>query len=213
MQQILIYSDSLSWGIIPNTRERLDFDARWPGIMENELNKQNRKFRVIENCLNGRRTVWEDPFKAGRNGLHGLAQCIEMNSPLTLVILMLGSNDFQSMHQLNVWHSAQGIAALIACIRRAPVEPAMTIPEVLLVVPPLIEEPKGPIAAKFAGADQKCTGLVEAYREKAEELNCLFFDSNTVTGPSRIDGIHLDVDQHRNLGLALAKRVQEIMDS
>ena len=30
MQQILVYGDSLSWGIIPSTRQRLDFTDRWP---------------------------------------------------------------------------------------------------------------------------------------------------------------------------------------
>jgi lysophospholipase L1-like esterase len=38
MQQVLVYADSLSWGIVPNTRRRLPFDARWPGVMENVLN-------------------------------------------------------------------------------------------------------------------------------------------------------------------------------
>ncbi len=27
MQQVLVYSDSLSWGIVPTTRKRLPFDA------------------------------------------------------------------------------------------------------------------------------------------------------------------------------------------
>ncbi|MEW8256896.1 MAG: hypothetical protein AB2747_21270, partial [Candidatus Thiodiazotropha taylori] len=61
MKQILIYSDSLTWGIIPNTRERLAFDKRWPGVFENELLKEGKSVRVIENCLNGRRTTWSDP--------------------------------------------------------------------------------------------------------------------------------------------------------
>ena len=64
MKQLLVYADSLSWGIIPNTRERLAFFERWPGVMEDALNL-NHPVRVIENCLNGRRTVWEDPFKPG----------------------------------------------------------------------------------------------------------------------------------------------------
>jgi hypothetical protein len=34
MQYILVYSDSAAWGIIPMTRRRLPFDARWPGVME-----------------------------------------------------------------------------------------------------------------------------------------------------------------------------------
>jgi hypothetical protein len=34
MQHVLVYADSLSWGIVPFTRKRLPFDARWPGVME-----------------------------------------------------------------------------------------------------------------------------------------------------------------------------------
>ena len=73
MQQILLYGDSLSWGIIPETRRRLSFDERWPGVMENALTAAGRRVRVLEDCLNGRRTVWEDPFKPGRKGIDGLA--------------------------------------------------------------------------------------------------------------------------------------------
>src|SRR6202051_2063169 len=101
MQQILVYSDSASWGIVPTTRLRLPFDARWPGVMEIALAEQHHRVRVIEDCLNGRRTVWEDPFKPGRNGISGLAQRMEMHSPLALVILMLGTNDFQFSHPYN----------------------------------------------------------------------------------------------------------------
>jgi hypothetical protein len=65
MKQILVYADSLTWGIIPDTRKRLAFDERWPGVLETELNAAGLRTRVIEDCLNGRRTVWEDPFQAG----------------------------------------------------------------------------------------------------------------------------------------------------
>ncbi|MFV2057089.1 MAG: GDSL family lipase, partial [Thiohalomonadales bacterium] len=125
--------------------------------------------------------------------------------------LMLGSNDFQSMHSYNAWHSAQGIGALVSCIRHAPVEPSMVIPQILLVVPPLIKEPKGLIAPKFAFAERRCIGLSDAYREKAIELNCAFFDSNTIISPSQVDGIHLDIEQHLTLGLGLANRVGELL--
>jgi len=122
MKQILVYSDSLTWGIIPSTSRRLSFDDRWPGVMENVLNHDARKYRVIENCLNGRRTVWDDPFKPGRNGLDGVEQVIEMHSPLELVILMLGTNDFQSMHPHNAWHSAQGIRSIGKAIANSVIE-------------------------------------------------------------------------------------------
>lgn len=211
MQHILVYADSLSWGIIPNTRRRLEFDQRWPGVMEIGLNGASKNVRVIEDCLNGRRTVWDDPFKRGRKGLDGLAQRIEIHSPLSLVVLMLGTNDFQSMHQHNAWHSSQGIQALVTEIRQAPIEPEMPIPPILIVAPPPIDVPKGPIAPKFEGGEHKCVGLAEAYRETADTLECHFFDAGSVTSASRVDGIHLDADQHLRLGKAMVSVVAPLL--
>ena len=211
MQQILVYSDSLSWGIVPLTRNRLAFEARWPGVMENRLNEKGRAVRVIEDCLNGRRTVWNDPYKPGRNGLEGLAQRIEVNSPLALVILALGTNDFQSMHPHNAWQSAQGIAALVAAIRGAPIEPGMPVPPVLVMAPPPFGDPRGPIAPKFAGGAVKSRGLAGEYRKVSAELGCHFFDAGTVTPSSRVDGVHLDADQHGKLGEAMAAAVRPIL--
>jgi len=211
MQDILVYGDSLSWGIVPLTRRRLPFEARWPGVVERRLNEVARRVRVIEDCLNGRRTVWEDPFKPGRNGLIGLAQRIEIHSPLALVILMLGTNDFQSMHRNNAWHSAQGIGSLVSAVRQAPVEPDMPVPPVLIVAPPAIATPRGPLAPKFAGGEAGCEGLAAAYREVAAALGCGFFDAGSVTSSSRIDGIHLDADQHRTLGEAIAEIVPPLL--
>ena len=204
MQHLLVYSDSLTWGIIPTTRRRLPFDARWPGVLENALTQRRHSVRVIEDCLNGRRTVWEDPFKPGRNGLVGLAQRIEVNSPLALVLLMLGTNDLQVMHPHSAWLAAQGVATLVNAVRQAPIEPGMPIPPVLVIAPPPMLEPKGPIAAKFQGGPAKATGLADAYRITAAELGCPFFDAGSVTAASTVDGIHLDADQHQTLGAALA---------
>jgi len=211
MTQILVYADSLTWGIIPGTRKRLGFDARWPGVLEHELNTRGMPTRVIEDCLNGRRTVWEDPFKPGRNGLAGLSQCVESHSPLALLILMLGTNDFQSMHSNSAWHSAQGIAALVAEIRHAPIEPGMLIPPILVVSPPPIQNPRGAIASKFLGAEEKCEGLAEAYRKVADDLGCHFFDSATVTSSSKVDGVHLDAEQHLIAGKAIAAVVAPLL--
>ncbi len=208
MKQILVYADSLSWGIIPGTRQRLPFDARWPGVMENTLRAQGIATRVFENCLNGRKTAWEDPVKPGRNGIDGLEQVIEMHSPLDLVIVMLGTNDFQVMHAHTAWHSAQGIGALIHAIRRAPVEPGMPVPPILIVVPPAITVPDGPVMPKFLGGEDRCVGLADAYGDIAKAHGCMVFDAGTVTTTSHRDGIHLDADQHLVLGKAIAGLVQ-----
>ena len=213
-EQILVYGDSLAWGIIPNTRERLPFGERWPGVLESKLNALGRRARVIEDCLNGRRTVWDDPFKPGRRGLDGLAQRIEINSPLSLVILMLGTNDFQFCHPYNnSWSAAQGVATLINETRKAPIEPGMPVPPILLVCPPQIRNPRGSMQEKFRGANLRCAGLADAYALVASDLRCHFFDAQSVASLSDIDGVHLDADQHVILGNALAEMVRSILST
>ncbi|UIF84867.1 SGNH/GDSL hydrolase family protein [Cupriavidus sp. UYPR2.512] len=210
--QILVYADSLSWGIVPGTRRRLPFPVRWPGRLELGLNADGgTPARIIEDCLNGRRTVWDDPFKPGRNGLHGLAQRIEIHSPLALVVLMLGNNDFQSMHPHNAWHAAQGIATLVQAIRSAPIEPGMPVPPVLVVTPPPIRTPCGPLAPKFAGGEHKWTGLPQAVAEVCTQLGCPLFDAGAVIQSSEVDGVHLDADAHLALGDALRPVVRQLL--
>ena len=212
MDQIFVYGDSLTWGIIPNTRERLPFEERWPGVLEGRLLEAGLRVRVLEDCLNGRRTIWDDPFKPGRNGRVGLAQRMEMHAPLALVILMLGSNDFQFSHPFNdAWSASQAVGLLVQEIRTAPIEPGMPVPPVLVVCPPRIREPRGAIAPKFRGAEERSAGLAEAYREVASGLRCHFFDAETVTGSSEVDGVHLDRKQHFALGNALVSVVSGIL--
>ena len=205
MKQILVYADSLSWGIIPMSRNRLEFNQRWPGILELNLKKQEEDVRVIEDCLNGRRTIYEDSIRPGRNGLIGLGQRIEINSPLALVILMLGTNDFQANHDHTALDAKNGMRVLINEIRNTTLEPGMKMPEILVIAPPPILEPKGDIAAKFKGAEKKCIGLTEAYKDLSKEMKCHFFDAASVTTSSKVDGVHFDIDQHLNFGNAISE--------
>lgn len=211
MKQILIYSDSLTWGIIPDTRQRFSFDQRWPGVLEQQLNYEQHNVRVIEDCLNGRRTVLNDPFKPGRNGLEGLQQRIEINSPLSLVVILLGNNDFQSPHCFTAAEAAQGVATLVSTIRQAPIEPGMPIPQILIVCPPPIVQPKGAIAAKFRGAAEKWQGFREALEQAATLQGCHFYDAAMATSASKVDGIHLDQDQHMALGKALSPLIAQLI--
>lgn len=212
MEQLLVYGDSLSWGIVPLTRERLDFVQRWPGVLEAELAAQGRDVRVLEDCLNGRRTVFDDPYKPGRNGLVGLQQRIEAQSPLAGVILMLGTNDWQSMHPHNAHHAAQGVATLVRAIRAAPIEPGMAVPPILVVTPPRPAEARGPLAWKFAAASHKAEGLQAAFSAVCDELGCANFDAGAVISVSPLDGVHLDAPQHETLGKALLPVVLRLLD-
>ncbi len=213
MKEILVYGDSLSWGMIPLTRKRLPAVQRWPRVLEKKLEEMGPAARVHENCLNGRRTVWEDPFKPGRRGIDGLEQLMEIHAPLDLLIFFLGGNDLQSTHDNNAWLSAQGMAALIAAVRRAPIEPGLPEPAILVIAPPCPKDPRGPLAPKFVGAQERGKGLAVAYKDICDLTGCRFFDAGSVTGPSPLDGVHLDAEQHALLGKGLAPFVRDILNA
>ncbi|MGL4286992.1 MAG: SGNH/GDSL hydrolase family protein [Phreatobacter sp.] len=212
MRQILVYGDSVTWGIIPGTRDRLAFAQRWPMVLERRLNAEGATFRVIENCLNGRRTVWDDPFRPGRNGAAGLAEVVELNSPLALVVIALGTNDFQATHDISAWMAGQGVARLIDIVGQAVIEPGLPRPAILVVAPPRIEAPKGENVFKFVGAERRSEGFADVLRRVAETKAAHFFDMNDVTTASEVDGIHLDVDQHERVGEAMVPVARWAMD-
>ncbi|MDH3514198.1 MAG: GDSL family lipase, partial [Gammaproteobacteria bacterium] len=114
-------------------------------------------------------------------------------------------------HGHNAWHSSQGILALISAIRTAPIEPGMPVPPILVVAPPAIQLPKGPIAPKFEGGEKKCLGLSAAYRKVCEEAGCHFFDAGSIITSSAVDGVHLDEEQHLTLGSELSKYVRSLL--
>jgi lysophospholipase L1-like esterase len=211
VEHVFVYGDSMSWGIVPGSRRRLPFESRWPGVLEGELRRGGRDVRVTEDCLNGRRTVWEDPFKAGRNGRLGIEQRIEAQSPLDLVILMLGTNDFQAAHQNLAWHSSQGVASIVGAIRTAPIEPGMSVAPILIVAPPPVGVPSGLMGEKFHGAAERGRGAADAYKRVADELGCSFFDGGAVIRTSPVDGVHLDEAEHRALGQALTSVVGTLL--
>jgi len=211
MEHILIFADSLSWGLIPNTRKRLPFQKRWPGICENILLTKNHNIRIIENCLNGRRSVWDDPFKEGRNASKYLSQAIEINSPLDLVVLMLGTNDFQSTHDNNAWLSAQGIVKLINIIKNAPIEPNMPSPDILVIAPPKITTAKGQIKNKFIDANKRCINFSNELEIISKENVVHFLNADNIVKVSNDDGVHLDEPQHQILAEAVSDMIVTIL--
>lgn len=111
MRHILCYGDSNTWGYTPGTGERHAPDVRWTGVLRRLLGEG---WEVLEEGMNGRTTVFDNPMSQGRNGSAYLLTCLETHKPLDLVILMLGTNDLRFT---DAWGAAEGAAALVKKIR------------------------------------------------------------------------------------------------
>lgn len=207
MYEILCFGDSNTWGYNPATGERFPRDVRWTGVLQSELGPP---YHVIEEGLNGRTTVWEDPVEGDKMGKRHLVPCLESQAPLDLVILMLGTNDLKQRFSAPSTDIAGGVGVLLEIIASSTAGSRAKAPPVLLVAP----VPLGRLSAwadMFQGGTEKSRALGRLYADLAREHGCAFFDAGSLIKCSDVDGVHFDAPAHRMLGEAVAREVKKIL--
>lgn len=208
MKRILCYGDSNTWGYSPATGERLPETVRWPGVLQEKVGEG---CKVIEEALNGRTTVHDDPIQEHRNGRVYLRPCLESHAPLDLVVIALGVNDLKARFGLSASDIADGIGVLAFITKTSGAGPCGGAPEVLVVVPPPVGELTDAVEM-FRGAEEKSHKLSNQYRRVAEQRGCELLDAGELVVSSDQDGIHLEPEEHRKLGEAICARAKQILD-
>jgi lysophospholipase L1-like esterase len=158
--------------------------------------------------MNGRTTVFEDPLEAGRSGLAACIPIMASHQPLDFVIIMLGTNDTKTRFHVSAGEIALGLSRLVKTIQLGNYEKASLQLPIGIIAPPIIQEAYA--EEVFRGAQEKSKLLASYYEEIAQDLGCYFFNAATVVQTSIIDGVHLEGEAHRNLGLAVAQWVMNI---
>lgn len=211
MKSVLAFGDSLTWGAIPGSDARHAFEDRWPNVLEREL---GGAVRVIENGLNGRTTVHEDRFSPHRNGAEHLPGLLEAHSPLDLAIIMLGTNDLNFCYGGRAFEAMLGMDRLVEIVQHHPYKRGMAAPRVLIVSPPHLRAAEGEpdYDAYFGAAIEQSKKLGALYERIAGECGCAFFDAAPVAEASPVDGCHLDAENTRGVGRALAPVVRALLD-
>lgn len=207
MKRVLCFGDSNTWGQDPLTGERLAKDTRWTGVLAKDLGPS---YEIIEEGMNGRTTVWDDPIQGYANGQDYLVPCLKSHHPLDLVIIMLGTNDLKNRFSLSARDIAKGAAVLVSIVLKSDCGVKQAAPKVLLVAPPPVTE-VGEHAESFIGAKAKSKKLAEHFGKIATECGCALLDAGAIVVSSRIDGIHLDKEEHIKLGHAMALKVKEVI--
>lgn len=207
MKNILCYGDSNTWGYRPDNGKRYSVDARWPGALQQLLGED---YRVVEEGLCGRTTVFEDPVQEGRSGKDYLKVCLDSHAPLDMVIVMLGTNDFKSRFAAPAQVIARGAGILGEIVTKSGFGIDGKAPKLLLVAPPEILA-AGPWSHEFAGEIEKSREYPGFLQMEAEQMGAFFFNAGSVAASSPVDGIHLEEMDNRKLVDALALQVRAIL--
>ena len=207
MLEVMCFGDSNTWGYDPVSQQRFPGNVRWTGVMQAALGPG---FRVIEEGLNGRTTVWEDPVEGDKVGKRHLVPCLESQAPLDLVVLMLGTNDLKRRYSAPAVDIAAGVGVLLDIVARSSAGREGKAPPVLVVAPvPLTKLTE--FAEMLEGGAEKSRMLAPLYAEVARTRGCPFFDAGKIITCSDADGLHFDAPGHKALGEALAKEVKKIL--
>jgi lysophospholipase L1-like esterase len=215
---ILCYGDSNTWGWNPARMERFAPDVRWTGVLAAALGDD---YRVVEEGLNGRTTVFDDPLDPDRNGRTYLTPCLKSHAPLDVVVLMLGTNDLKTRFGASAYEIADGAGRLVEIILHSGAGPAGAVPRVLLAAPPPVGDTArfGGDDPAYAGSELSWANAIETsrlfgsqYRRVAEAYGIDFFDAGSVVTTSELDGIHWEAEAHRAFGEAVAARLRGLTE-
>lgn len=203
MKNILCFGDSNTWGLIPKTNKRYPWGVRWTSIVDKELNKKGQEYRIIEEGLCGRTTVFDDPLRDGRNGVKILPTILETHSPIDTVIIMLGTNDCKTIYSATAEYIGHGVERLINQVKAY-------IPDsrILLMSPIHLGEGVGESGfdPEFTQHSVQISKNLEAvYKNIAAAQNVEFFAASKVAAPSSTDREHMNEEGHKNLAEAVVK--------
>lgn len=207
MRQILCFGDSNTYGLIPRTTDRYDWDTRWTGIIGKKLIKKG--YRIIEEGLCGRTTIFDDPLRIGRRGTELLPVILESHQPIDIVVLMLGTNDCKSFYDASANVIGLGIKKLIGQIRNA-------VPKAkILLISPIhlgddIWDGYDPEFNEDSVKTSKNIGRV--YKKIAKEEQIYYLAASDYALPSKEDREHLNKDGHKALAQAIGKQLDRIID-
>lgn len=217
MKNILIYGDSNTWGYdmdryIPEleTAQRMTEEERWPCLVQKRLGAE---YHIIEDALNARTLMVEDPYFTHRHGLKGLILALDKHAPLDLVVIQLGCNELKHMFNLTSGMIASGMEKLVdACAAQLYGYPA---PKVLLIAPHPTHPDIGNMLYGFnfgPDAYQKSVELGGKYRAIAEKKGCGFLDCADLGFTlNETDGLHYSKADHARLAAAAAEKIREML--
>jgi lysophospholipase L1-like esterase len=210
---VLCFGDSLTWGFDPRGGERFvryRFTERWTRRLQADLGSS---YYVIENGLNGRTTVFDDPVIGEMSGLAQLPTALKTHMPLDLAVILLGSNDAKARFGVNGDEISRCLGRLLDVVCKSKCGRGGNAPQTLVLVPPMMGDVSGtwlepildPVHSRAV-----LQRLRETYPAVAAAFGAHCFDINDVVGPRTIDGMHFDPDSLQPVATALGETIRSL---
>lgn len=200
-KRIVCFGDSLTWGFDPDNRVRFDEGIRWTSVLSYKLGDE---YIVIEEGQNGRTIASDDPSEGEKNGMLYLGPCLESQSPIEIIIVMLGTNNLKpkfGLCSVDIAGQMELMLQKILAYNRFKCNDKM---KVILIAPPYVGNNirNSWLGESFGYEKAIATSqkLSAHYEELARKYNIGFIDSSKYVVVSDYDSIHMDSDNQIKLG-------------
>lgn len=217
-KHILCFGDSNTHGYFPSPSHgndgelyRFNENERYTCLLQKALGDD---YLVIEEGLSGRTTVFDDPFMDGLSGLRYLFPCLKSHEPISLLIIMLGTNDTKARFSVGAPEIGMGIARLIRTAQATDCWGPNGKPNILVIAPPPILEGRNSVKNDTMGPGcvEKSRQLADIYEAHCEALGVHFLNASDAGCVfNNCDFMHLTKDSHRLLAEKLADLIPSIL--
>ena len=210
MKQILCFGDSNTYGLIPGTKDRYDWDTRWSGRIGQRLWEDGCRIPAVHSFWpRAVVLVFDDPLRDGRRGTELLSVILETHKPVDVVVLMLGTNDCKTVYDASAEVIGRGVERLLDQIRSSAPDS-----KILLMSPIALGEGGGE-AGYDPEFDESSVAvskrLPDVYRRIAHERGISFLAASAYAKPSEEDREHMNEEGHAALAEAVYAKLKEML--
>lgn len=206
MKHILCFGDSNTYGYKPDRSGQFNENIRWTGLLSKSLGND---FTIIEDGVCGRTVALDDPMFSGRNGLKSIENSIRSNSPIDLLIIMLGTNDLKYFYKMTAEKITANCGKLIDKAISSCGNPNSL--QILLISPILLGENILSINSTYNAQSVKTShSLATKFENLAKKKNCYFLAAENYAVASEVDCEHMTAAEHKKLATAIEKEIRKI---
>lgn len=207
-KHIICYGDSNTHGYDGESGQRFNEDIRWTKILQELLGED---YLVIEEGLNGRTTVFEDPIQEGMSGLSTISPILLSHEPVDLLIIMLGTNDTKERFSASAQTISFGLGRLVK--KAMDTNCWNNKPNILVISPKSIDDEyiNGPFVTNMGrDCSLKSKELAKYYQEMCNMLEVNFIDADKLClTNNKNDFMHLDAQSHAILAQYLSEYIKK----
>ena len=207
MKNILCFGDSNTYGLIPGVNGRYEWGVRWTSLLDRRVRKLG--YRVIEEGLCGRTSVFEDVVRKGRKGIDWLPILLEAHSPIDIIVIMLGTNDCKTYYHADAEQIAAGVEALVEIVQEYDPNIEVIVSSPIALGNGVWEEGYDPEFDAFSVEVSR--RLPAAYRAVASRKGVHYLAASDYAQPSDVDREHMDEEGHRQYAQGIGNRIEQII--